>query len=55
MITINTPCILKGNQLQFTVFRLTDTTLCTMAVMFDEIDTISARINHEHATPSPQN
>ena len=26
MITMNTPCILKGNQVQFTVFRLTDVT-----------------------------
>ena len=26
---MNTPCILKGNQVQFTVFRLTDAT-CVM-------------------------
>ena len=46
MITMNTPCILKGKQVQFTVLRLTDVTLCTiMAVMFGEINTISVSEN----------
>ena len=46
MIAMNTPCTLKGNQVQFTVFRSTDVTLCTiMAVAFGEINTISVREN----------
>ena len=58
MITINTPCILKGNQVQFTVFRSTDATLCAMAVMFAEINTTSVdhfserEFDHEHVTSS---
>ena len=44
------PCILKGNQIQSTVFRSTGATLCAMAVMFGEINTIS--FDHEHATSS---
>ena len=58
MITMNTPCILKGNQVQFTVFRLTDVTLCTiMAVMFGEINTISVSKNSIMKMPhlQPQN
>ena len=44
---MNTPCILKENQIQFTVFRSTDATLYmnAMAVMFGEINTISASEN----------
>ena len=47
MITMNTPCILKGNQVQFTIFRSTDATIYmnTMAIMFGEINTISASEN----------
>ena len=58
MITMNTPCILKGNQVQFTVFWSTDATLCAMAVMFGEINTTSVdrfserEFDHEHATSS---
>ena len=55
---MNTPCILKGNQVQFTVFRLTDVTLCTvMAVMFGEINTISVSENSIMNMPhlQPQN
>ena len=57
MIRMNTPCILKGNQVQFTVFLLTDATLCAMAVMFGEINTISARENSIMNMPhlQPQN
>ena len=44
---MNTPCILKGNQVQFTVFQSTDATLYmnAMAIMFGEINTISASEN----------
>ena len=42
---MNTPCILKGNQVQFTVFRSTDATLHAITVMFGEINTISASEN----------
>ena len=47
MITMNTPCILKENQIQFTVYRSTDATLYmnVMAIMFGEINTISASEN----------
>ena len=57
MITINTPCTLKGNQVQFTVVRSTDVTLCAMAVMFGEINTISASENSIMNMPhlQPQN
>ena len=42
---MNTPHILKGNQVQFTVFRSTDATLHAITVMFGEINTISASEN----------
>ena len=42
---MNTPCILKGNQVQFTVVRSTNAMLCAMAVTFNEINTISASEN----------
>ena len=58
MITMNTLCILKGNQVQFTVSRSTDATLCPLAVMFGEINTTSVdhvserEFDHEHASSS---
>ena len=55
---MNTPGILKGNQVQFTVFRSTDVTFCAiMAVMFGEINTISASENSIMNMPhlQPQN
>ena len=55
---MNTPCILKGNQVQFTVFRSTDATLYNaMAIMFGEINTISASENSSMNMPhlQPQN
>ena len=57
MTTMNTPCILKGSQVQFTVVRLTDATLCAMAVMFGEINTISVSENSIMNMPNlqPQN
>ena len=54
---MNTPCILKGNQVQFTVVQSTDATLRAMAVMFGEINTISASENSIMNMPhlQPQN
>ena len=58
MITMNTPCILKGNQVQLTVFWSTDAMLCVMAVMFGEINTTSVdhfserEFDHEHIKSS---
>ena len=54
---MNIPCILKGKQVQFTFFRSTDATLCAMAVMFREINTISASENSIMNMPhlQPQN
>ena len=55
---MNTPCILKGNQVQFTVFQSTDVTLCViMAVAFGEINAISASENSITNMPhlQPQN
>ena len=54
---MNTPCILMGKQVKFTVFRSTDATLCTMTVMFGQINTISVSENSIMNMPHlrPQN
>ena len=53
MIRMNTPYILNGNQVQFTVLRSTHATWCVMAVlMFGEMMPFQQEFDHEHATPS---
>ena len=55
MITMNTPCILKGNQVQFTVFRLTDVTLCAIIAVicrsFENEDRSTKHPNLENEAP----
>ena len=44
MVMMDTSCFLKPNKVHFTVFQLTESCviMCLMAVMFDEMDAISA-------------